>query len=270
MEGHKRILLSDSDVRYLSAHDPCSQCFNFLSLAKSGYYDDTVFHRLIPGFMVQGGDPTGTGRGGESIWGRPFRDEIDAHTTHDARGVLSMANKGAGTNGSQFFFTFRATPHLNGKHTVFGRLVGEGGKKSSGEKDATLAAIEKIPTEAGTNKPLRSVRILDAAVFDDPFEKFKDRLEQRLKRENMTDEERLAKEAKRKAREDDRTTWLGTNLAERNAGASSLTSATGGVGKYLGAGGASKASPSGPGLDSSAPATKKRKGADGFGDFSSW
>jgi peptidyl-prolyl cis-trans isomerase B (cyclophilin B) len=93
---------------------------NFVFLARDGYYDGVTFHRVIHDFMVQGGDPTGTGSGGP---GYRFADEFDASLRHDGPGVLSMANAGPGTNGSQFFITHRATPHLDGKHTVFGRVV---------------------------------------------------------------------------------------------------------------------------------------------------
>ena len=93
---------------------------NFINLTTIGFYDGLMFHRVIPDFMAQGGDPTGTGSGGP---GYRFRDEFDATRRHDKPGVLSMANAGANTNGSQFFITFVPTPHLDGAHTVFGEVV---------------------------------------------------------------------------------------------------------------------------------------------------
>jgi len=96
---------------------------NFVGLATTGKYDNIIFHRVIPQFMIQGGDPTGTGRGGESFWGGKFEDEFDTSLHHDKAGILSMANAGPGTNGSQFFITLIPTPWLDGKHSIFGEVI---------------------------------------------------------------------------------------------------------------------------------------------------
>jgi len=93
---------------------------NFVFLANQGYYDNTTFHRVLPGFMAQGGDPTGTGGGGP---GYLFEDEFDPDLQFDQGGLLAMANRGPNTNGGQFFITYAPTPHLNGLHTIFGEVV---------------------------------------------------------------------------------------------------------------------------------------------------
>jgi len=97
-------------------------CYNMAALADAGYYNNTIFHRIIRDFMVQGGDPSGTGRGGESIYGGKFEDEITRNLKHTGAGIVSMANAGPNTNGSQFFITLKPTPFLDGKHTIFGRI----------------------------------------------------------------------------------------------------------------------------------------------------
>lgn len=96
--------------------------------------------------MIQGGDPTGTGRGGESIWGKPFKDEVNSKLLHSGRGVVSMANSGPHTNGSQFFILYKSANHLNFKHTVFGGVVGG---------LTALAAMEKVPVD-DNDRPLVS------------------------------------------------------------------------------------------------------------------
>ena len=98
-------------------------CENFATLAKKGYYDGVIFHRVIKEFMIQGGDPTGTGRGGESCWGGTFEDECDPNVSFDKKGLIAMANAGPGTNGSQFFITTALTPWLHMHHTIFGEVV---------------------------------------------------------------------------------------------------------------------------------------------------
>ena len=124
---------------------------NFLTLARAGAYNGPIFHRLIRNFMVQGGDPTGTGTGGASAWGAPFRDEFHPKLTHGERGVLSMANSGPDSNRSQFFITFKSAPHLDRKHSVFGRVVG--GLE-------VLRDIETAPVDA-KDRPTEDIRILE-------------------------------------------------------------------------------------------------------------
>lgn len=98
-------------------------CENFTKLIEKGYYNGLIFHRVIKGFMIQGGDPTGTGTAGESIWGKDFKDEVSPNVQFDSQGILAMANAGPDTNGSQFFITTAKTPWLNMHHTIFGKVI---------------------------------------------------------------------------------------------------------------------------------------------------
>lgn len=147
----------------LKAELYCSQvpkaCKNFLALAASGYYDGTTFHRNIKGFMVQGGDPTGTGKGGQSIWGGYFDDEFVSTLKHERRGCLSFANLGPNTNGSQFFFTYARQPHLNGVYTVFGRLI---------DGLDTLDKMEKEPVSE-KNRPMKPITIDKIIIHANPI-----------------------------------------------------------------------------------------------------
>ncbi len=120
---------------------------NFVGLANKGYYNGVIFHRVIDNFMIQGGDPTGTGRGGESLWGKRFNDEIVPSLKHSGPGILSMANAGPNTNGSQFFITLVATPWLDGKHTVFGKVI---------NGMDVVNAIGKVPKNQ-MDRPLKDV-----------------------------------------------------------------------------------------------------------------
>ena len=133
--------------------------FNFLALAASGYYDNNVFHRNIKGFMVQTGDPSGTGKGGESIFGKPFNDEFHSDCSHDSRGMLSMANNGPDNNQSQFFITYSAQPHLNNKYTVFGRVI---------DGFEVLDLLEKAPV-GKKNRPLTDITLLGVIVHANPL-----------------------------------------------------------------------------------------------------
>lgn len=129
-------------------------CENFITHIKNGYYDGLIFHRVIKEFMIQGGDPTGTGRGGESIWGKPFKDEFSPNLKFDRKGLLAMANAGPNTNGSQFFITTVETPWLTNHHTIFGEVV-EG-----------YDAVEKIENcrTGFMDKPTEKQEIIKARV----------------------------------------------------------------------------------------------------------
>jgi len=127
---------------------------NFVGLVKKGYYNGLIFHRVIKGFMIQGGDPTGTGSGGTSLWGKDFADEINPDLTFDKPGTLAMANRGPDTNGSQFFITTAATTWLNGHHTIFGQVT---------QGYDVVSKIEGTPTGTG-DRPVQDQTIIKAYV----------------------------------------------------------------------------------------------------------
>eukprot|EP01083_Nonionella_stella_P189066 698363_1 len=122
-QGNVKLItaMGDIEIELYWDHAP-KTCNNFRSLAQRGYYNNTIFHRIVKGFVVQGGDPTGTGRGGTSVYGGKFEDEIHRELKHTGAGVLSMANSGRNSNGSQFFITLAPLQHLDGKHSIFGRV----------------------------------------------------------------------------------------------------------------------------------------------------
>ncbi|XP_062896978.1 RING-type E3 ubiquitin-protein ligase PPIL2 [Mobula hypostoma] len=220
-------------------------CENFIKLCKKGYYDGTKFHRSIRNFMIQGGDPTGTGTGGESYWGKPFKDEFKPNLSHAGRGILSMANSGPNTNKSQFFITFRSCVYLDKKHTVFGRVVGG---------FETLTTMENVESDVKTDLPKEEIRIESTAVFVDPFEEA-DLLIAAEREKNRNEEE----EEKAKAKPSEPKSSANTAPRAYRQG----------VGKYINMEAKKRIAEdqdSGPSTSSS----KKTKGITGFGDFSSW
>ncbi|TGZ84757.1 hypothetical protein EX30DRAFT_360754 [Ascodesmis nigricans] len=227
--------------------------WNFVQLSKKGYYKNVKFHRSIKSFMIQGGDPTGTGRGGSSIWNKPFADEFESPLLHNSRGILSMANKGKNTNTSQFFILYQPAPHLDRKHTIFARVVGG---------LDVLDKMERIPTGEG-DRPLEDITIREVVVFVDPFEEFlKNRreLEEKAKREEEV--------RQRGGEEDDSTTWTGKRI--RGGGVESTKGSE--VGKYLKMKKEEDAVPFEEELEVGVhePVKKKAKSSGGFGNFDNW
>ncbi|KAH6627652.1 hypothetical protein F5144DRAFT_576489 [Chaetomium tenue] len=245
--------------------------WNFLRLAQRGYYRGVSFHRNIRNFMIQGGDPTGTGRGGQSIWGKTFADELEGPYIHDARGVLSMANKGRNTNSSQFFITYRPAKHLDRKHTVFGRIVADDAATAK-----TLDALERAPVaDDGSNRPLEDLRIEEVVVLIDPFEEF-------LKEKSLREAEVKSKEEVRRqgGNEDDRTTWTGKRI--REDGVVEEDAKAKGVGRYLKGvvaqreqeqqeeGGGEGGGGGGQVVETWEEPVRKKVKTGGFGNFDSW
>ncbi|KAL0332343.1 UNVERIFIED_CONTAM: Peptidyl-prolyl cis-trans isomerase CYP65 [Sesamum calycinum] len=159
-------------------------------------------------FMIQGGDPTGTGRGGESIWGKPFKDELNSKLVHSGRGVVSMANSGPHTNGSQFFM-YKSANHLNFKHTVFGMVVGG---------LPTLSAMEKVPVD-DDDRPLEEIKIISVEVYVNPYAE--------------SDEEEEGKTNEEKKVEDEENDKIGSWYSNPVTRSTETPALGGGVGKYL-------------------------------------
>jgi len=145
--------MGDIQIELYHLHAP-KTCKNFAELAKRGYYNGVIFHRIIQDFMIQTGDPTGTGRGGTSIYGNKFEDEIHPELRFTGAGIIAMANSGPNTNGSQFFLTLGPTPYLDTKHTIFGRV-------SSG-----MRVVERLGAVAVNvqDRPVEDVKIHKARI----------------------------------------------------------------------------------------------------------
>ncbi|XP_003707279.1 RING-type E3 ubiquitin-protein ligase PPIL2 [Megachile rotundata] len=217
-------------------------CENFIKLCQSGYYNGIKFHRSIRNFMIQGGDPTNTGNGGTSIWGKTFEDEFKPNLVHQGRGILSMANSGPNTNGSQFFITFRSCRHLDRKHTVFGKIVG--GLE-------TLNAIEKVEVD-NKDRPIEDIVIQKAQVFVDPFQE----ADEQLATERAAETERLAQESAK------------SKLDDKSGKKDDLKIYRSGVGKYIKMDKEKKTEKE---ESNFGPVVKKKKVIqNSFGDFSSW
>uniref|UniRef100_A0A336MQ48 Spliceosome-associated protein CWC27 homolog n=1 Tax=Culicoides sonorensis TaxID=179676 RepID=A0A336MQ48_CULSO len=152
--------VGDIDVELWSRECP-KACRNFIQLCMEGYYNNTIFHRVVKGFIVQGGDPDGDGHGGESIYGEPFKDEFHSRLRYTRRGLVGMANSGKNDNGSQFFFTFAATPELQNQNTLFGKVTGD-----------TIFNMLKL--EEGmidhNERPLYPHKIIKTVILNNPFE----------------------------------------------------------------------------------------------------
>ncbi|XP_043477195.1 spliceosome-associated protein CWC27 homolog [Leptopilina heterotoma] len=152
--------IGDIDIELWTKEAP-KACRNFIKLCYDNYYNNTIFHRIVKDFIVQGGDPLGTGEGGESIYGRPFKDEFHSRLRFCRRGLVAMANAGKDDNGSQFFFTLSATPELQNKHTIFGKVTGE-----------TLYNVLKFEECLidKDDRPVYPPKILKTQVLTNPFE----------------------------------------------------------------------------------------------------
>lgn len=151
--------LGDLDIELWSKEAPLA-ARNFVQLCKEGYYDNTIFHRVVKGFIAQGGDPSGTGEGGESVYGEPFKDEFHQRLRFVRRGLVAMANAGKNDNGSQFFFTLGVTPELNNKHTIFGKITG----------DTIYNMLKFEEADIGPDdRPEYPHKILSTEILNDPF-----------------------------------------------------------------------------------------------------
>ncbi|KAM4052859.1 spliceosome-associated protein CWC27 homolog [Anomaloglossus baeobatrachus] len=171
------------DIELWSKETP-KACRNFVQLCLEGYYDNTIFHRVVPEFIVQGGDPTGTGTGGESIYGKPFRDEFHTRLRFNRRGLVAMANAGPHDNGSQFFFTLGRADELNNKHTIFGKVTG----------DTIYNLLRLAEVDIGEeDRPVNPHKIRISEVLFNPFEDIVPRVTKKLKKEKQEEETKQPK-----------------------------------------------------------------------------
>jgi len=180
--------IGDIDIELWSKEAP-KACRNFVQLCLEGYYNNTIFHRVVKGFIAQGGDPTGTGTGGESIYGKPFKDEFHQRLKFNRRGLVAMANAGKDDNASQFFFTLDRTEELNKKHTIFGKV--------GGNTIYNMIRFNDLEIDED-DRPLSPPKILKTEVLYNPF----DDIEARKKANiiNEVDGEVIGKDKKIKSK----------------------------------------------------------------------
>ncbi|NWH75080.1 CWC27 protein, partial [Piaya cayana] len=178
-----RTTAGDIDIELWSKEAP-KACRNFIQLCMEEYYNNTIFHRVVPGFIVQGGDPTGTGSGGDSIYGAPFKDEFHSRLRFNRRGLVAMANAGPHDNGSQFFFTLGRADELNSKHTIFGKVTGD-----TIYNMLRLAEVEVDKEE----RPLTPHKIRSSEVLFNPFDDIVPRPSRKLKKDKPEEETKKSK-----------------------------------------------------------------------------
>ncbi|NXX13987.1 CWC27 protein, partial [Podargus strigoides] len=178
-----RTTAGDIDIELWSKEAP-KACRNFIQLCMEEYYNNTIFHRVVSGFIVQGGDPTGTGSGGDSIYGAPFKDEFHSRLRFNRRGLVAMANAGPHDNGSQFFFTLGRADELNNKHTIFGKVTGD-----TIYNMLRLAEVEVDKEE----RPLSPHKIRSSEVLFNPFDDIVPRPNRRLKKDKPEEETKKSK-----------------------------------------------------------------------------
>lgn len=174
--------VGDIDIELWSKEAP-KACRNFVQLCMEGYYDGTIFHRIIKDFIAQGGDPTGTGEGGESIYGQPFKDEIHTRLRFVRRGLVAMANAGPNDNGSQFFFTLDKAPELQNKHTIFGKVTGN--------TIYNMIKLQDCETD-GDDRPLYPPKINKTKILSNPF----DDIEPRTVKNEKSEENKIKSKSK--------------------------------------------------------------------------
>jgi len=252
-KGYVRVVTNKGNLNFQLHCDLAPlACENFMTHCENSFYRYCKFHRNIRNFMIQGGDPTATGKGGASIWGRTFPDEFAPSLKHDGEGVLSMANKGKDTNNSQFFITYKSAPHLNNKHTVFGKLVG------GSEILKELALMETDEHD----RPVEDIMILETVVYKNPFGA-----------SEMEAAAQVVQEKQKKEKEkEEYGAWL-SNVPKPSLPRASENVASSGVGKYI-----TNAKPLDK-LNSKRPLDfgtvvegqkKKRAKTGGYGDFSNF